>query len=274
VYVVSTPSASLLSLEDAQQSAARVGFDSSSTKISDTVYQWANGTTGSTLTYDIVTKNFNINGNLFNANVPITDEGQVTGTVNSFLNQIGANTDDIDSDKTQVIYLQNSNGQIVGAEKNTQANLARVNLYQKNLGEVTIGGTKEALNIYYPYPDRTLLSFVVGASGNDLAVLQGEFINRNIMTENYSSYPIITTQQAYDNLQKGNAYIVANPNNQESIDISDVTLGYYIGPDFGVNPLGQNIKHIQPIYVFKGLNGFIGYVPAVAPSAVCESTGC
>lgn len=278
VYVVSTPSANLLAFKNAQENVERAGFTSEETKISDTVYRWTNSINATTITYDIVTNNFNVEGNLFNTSADsslISARDQVLGASNGFLSRIGADTSDINLEKTQVIFLKNSGGEIVGVEESTDANLARVNYYQKSLGEVTIGGSNKPLEIYYPYPDRTLLSFVVGPTTTELSVLQGEFINRKVVSENYSTYPIITTQQAFENLQKGNGYIVVNPNNQESVDISDVTMGYYIGSDFGRNTLGQELKHIQPIYVFLGLNGFIGYVPAVAPAALCDpATGC
>ena len=71
-------------------------------------------------------------------------------------------------------------------------------------------------------------------------------------------YPIKTTKQAFDDLVQGNAYVMNN-SVAKNVDITDVTLGYYLG--------SETQPYTVPIYIFTGKN-FIAYVQALASSAL------
>jgi hypothetical protein len=61
-------------------------------------------------------------------------------------------------------------------------------------------------------------------------------------------------EEAYDDLQKGNAFVVAQVEPDGPLEITDVSLGYYMGL--------QNQEYFVPIVVFQG-GTFKGYVNAL-----------
>ena len=82
------------------------------------------------------------------------------------------------------------------------------------------------------------------------SIAESNFIN-TIPGES-SEYPIISGLEAYEKLKKGDAYILYE-RESGNIDITDVNLGYYVGPDQ---------EYFLPVIVFSG-SGFTAYVNAL-----------
>jgi hypothetical protein len=68
------------------------------------------------------------------------------------------------------------------------------------------------------------------------------------------TYPLRSVTAAWQQLQSGLGYVAQKGRHDVAV-IRDVSLGYYDDYTDG--------EYLQPIYVFQGDGGFIGFVPAV-----------
>ncbi len=253
VYKLKTPEPNLLALQTAKNSLDSSEFVLNQVKKTSTLYQWTHSKTGATIDYDIVTKNFTISSG-FLTNPSLSSQGlmpgedQIKRDTFSFLDRMGATTDNFDQDKTKVEYLEVRNGLLVAAQNLGSARYARITLVQKLVDEIPIINDS---------PTESITSFVVSYPQQNFAVLEGTFYNFEIDMEAKSDYAIKTAAQALEDLKAGNAYVL-NPGNLQNVDITDVQIRYFLNKQSG--------KFLLPVIVFSGVNNFTAYVDAIPDS--------
>lgn len=254
VYKLNSPEPNLLALETARNTIDSNDFVENQTKITDTLYRWTQARTGVILEYDIVTKNFSIKSNFLTnpflaSTTLLPDKETLSKDVESFLQSMASNTQNVDFAKTKIDYLELRNGRLVPAENLGNARFARITLEQLPVEEIPI---------IYETPKDSLLSFVVSYPGQRFHVLEGGFYNHIVDETQKSDYPIKTAAQALGDLKNGNAYII-NPQNLENIDITNVELRYFLGR--------QSSGYLLPVIIFTGIN-FTGYVEAIPATSL------
>ncbi|PIR80297.1 MAG: hypothetical protein COU25_00735 [Candidatus Levybacteria bacterium CG10_big_fil_rev_8_21_14_0_10_35_13] len=261
------PKPDLLSLKNAGDRVAKVGFTKGPVKISNTLYEWTNDTENSTNTLkkkirvNILNFNFNVTSDPFSnpdvvagKNLP-TKEGAISSAEN-FLKSSGylKNSDreneeekegDIDLTKTQTKIYSLQNGGFIEASSISSAQVIQVIFSQKDIDDIPI---------VYKKP---------GQSNIDVLIVGGSFQGQ-VLAANYtlhavsdasSTYPILTSQQAFEELKKGNAFIASYNGNQTNISIKKVYLAYFFSD--------QAQEYTMPVIVFEGDEGFFAYVRAV-----------
>lgn len=248
VYKTKTTPASLTALSNIRLALNSIGYNASETKIDENTYQWTNPGNNTMIQYNIATNDFNINSDLTTsppASISpfVTAKDSVNQTVTDFLQSIGENTNNIDPTKTTITYLKTENGQLVGAASQSDAQYARIDLFQKDLNKTPI---------YFSGLGESPMYFILKGEENNPQIVSASYANSIPDTNAHSDYPIVSAQNAFEKLQKGNA-VVFNNSNKDNIDITDVALGYYIAP---------NQPYFIPIVVFSG-SGFKAYVDAL-----------
>lgn len=259
VYELIKPEPNLLALKTAREKLYSESFSLNEHVIKDTLYQWTQDESGATINYDILTKNFTIssaylsNPALGGNDLLPTDKDIIAGTVN-FVQNLGIDTSDIDVDNSKVTPLQLVNGTTIVPENRANARYAQVNLVQLPV---------DKLGISYPQPDKSIMNLIVSfpKQTTSLQILQGEFFHYMPNKNNVSDYPIKTPTQALEDLKNGNAYM-SNPQNLNSVDITDVVLHYYLNE--------TSNGYLMPIYIFTGIN-FTGYVNAIPDSSLAPA---
>lgn len=254
VYKLKKGSPDLLALDLAKNTLDSANFVENQIKINDSVYRWTQSRTGVTIEYDIVSHDFRIFSNYLNdpnlvSSALLPSEESITNDVKGFLSTIGANTNNLDFTNVKVEYLQDQGGSLVAAQNLGLARYARITIPQNPIDD---------LEIVYSNPEGSLTSFLVSYPGSRLTVLEGIFYNHEVDLEQKSDYPIKTSDAALEDLRLGNAY-VSNPQNLTNVDITDVSLNYYLSK--------ENNGYILPVYVFKGVN-FEAYVEALPPTSI------
>ena len=98
---------------------------------------------------------------------------------------------------------------------------------------------------------------VTGESSGPKQVIAGEYHYFPVDEGKFSTYPIKTSQIAWDELSAGGAFVASPGGNSEggAVTLRRVYLAYY--------DAGGYTEFFQPIVVFEGDNGFVAYVPAV-----------
>ena len=153
--------------------------------------------------------------------------------------------DDIDIDLTKTLYYSIQDGQINPESNITNAQLIRLDFFQKSINGVPI---------YYPEVSTSPINAQVVNIRNNPTVIQANFNYQTITTIN-STYPIKTVDQAFLELKDQKAYIASYFGENTNILIKNVTLGYYMGEE------KQN--YLMPIMIFEGNDGFFAYVSAI-----------
>jgi hypothetical protein len=95
---------------------------------------------------------------------------------------------------------------------------------------------------------------VSGSQLEGKRIVEVNYKYANIDREMYSTYPIKTTEEAWNELKAGN-YWPASDVNGIDVAINNVYLAYF-------EPVSLT-NYLQPIYVFEGNQDFVAYVPAI-----------
>lgn len=251
VYKLKQNEPTITALPDARIKAASAGFTDNETAISSSEYEWTNPGLGTSLLYGIYSANFEVKPNfsdsltLFPTDTLTNDD--ITRTITSFTTSLGANTEDIDFEKSKLSYFTKTPDGISSVNNASLATLTKVNLFQKPVNEVPI---------YYPSPNESILYFTLGLTGGPQpVVLEASYNHFTPNLTESSTYDLKTAQEAYDDLKKGKGFVVA-PTESKSVGITDIQIGYYLDNS-------QQQEYLQPIIVFSGTNDFKAYVSAV-----------
>lgn len=232
----------LLSLQRAKEKAKSIDFEGNPIEVSENVYQWKD-LKGQILTMNILDFDFNLSSNFLSKEIPSLRFGTdiAVKTAKEFLQRMGLFYKDIDETKTTTELFSIKNFRLIPASSLSSTQVVRVNFFQKDIN---------GLSIYYP-STTTPLNLIV-ADIEDPKVIEGNFFYQN-PSEVFSTYPLKTAEQAFDDLKKGNSYISVLPQTA-NVYIKKVKLGYYVAE--------KKQKFLFPIIVFEGDN-FQAYVSAV-----------
>jgi hypothetical protein len=250
VYPLMQNEASITALKGARDSAFAAGFSENQTSVTPSLYTWNNPITTAVLEMNIISRNFTINSDYLSN--PIFATGQTLTSDNSMesvlqlISTLGGNTDDIDISKTKTQNYAILNGTITPVDSFSSGQITKVSLFQNTVNK---------LPIYYPVFNESTLYFLLTFVGGEIQIPEASYIHKVPNLEDSSTYPLKSATQAFEELKNGEGYIV-NPTTDEIVDITDVTLGYYLDN----NP---EQKYLLPIIVFSGKNDFQAFVLAI-----------
>lgn len=254
VFFMPIKKASLLAYDAAQAVATRLDFIQPTKKLSETEYRWdSSDPISSSLTINIITgafvldKRWQEDPTYTTPSIYYTDT-QALDRVYSLLSRVELLPEDIKTGKSTIQYLKADKDQLVSAVSLSQAHFIQVNLYRAPV---------DSVEVVSPRADRGLITAVVALQREDAR----QFISLNynyfpVDLTRSASYPLIGVAEAWARLQKGEAFIAGVKPNTTNVTIRDITLQYY-DPDTAQ-------QFMQPVYVFTGEPGFVGYVSAVA----------
>ena len=252
IYFMPKRSPNLLSLDTTKATAQALGFGTSPQQISDTVYLFNNPKVPSALQINIITGTFSISYNLAKDKSPLDSKPPIAEVAasefRSYLSSASILPPDLTGPTTSK-YLKLTNGQLVSALSLSESDVVKVNLFRKNYDDLpSVTGTPDQANVWA----------IIGGSGNrDQQIIAAENHYYSVDETQYSTYPIKTPEEAFGELQNGQAFIAAVGLNKDgdSLKIRRMYLAYF-------DP-GSITEFYQPIYVFEGDNGFTAYLPAV-----------
>jgi hypothetical protein len=245
-------SANLLSLDAAKNKAGALGFGTGQQQLSDTVYKFKNPYYQAYLQMNIITSTFSISYDLTNDKTPLDFKPPMAEVAATSFSSLLSDAGMMPSDLTGPIthdFLKISNGELISALSLSESNFVKVNFFRKaydNLPSLTANPNQA--NVW---------AIVSGANNKAQQIIAAEYHYHAVDESQYSTYPIKTPEEAFSELQNGQAFI-ATPglnNDGDSLKIRHIYLAY-----FDPNMITE---YFQPIYVFEGDNGFIAYLSAV-----------
>lgn len=255
VYFLPKNPPNLLALSKTQEFAQRLELDPNPIQESKNIYKFNDPQlTLRYLRYDIVSNNFLLRyafekdaGIFIEKNLPLLDAAQAEAR--SILQTYELYPADLAEGRSQVTFLRLSGDTLTPTTSLSQSDAVRVDFFRRAIN---------GMPLFTPIPEEGPVSFIfAGTSIAKKRILQFSYIYWPIDQQTIATYPLITSAQAWQELQSGNGFIARYPNQGVTAVIRNVYLGYYDS----LEP--QN--YLQPIFVFEGDNGFLAYVEAVSP---------
>ena len=263
VYFMPKVNPNLLSLDNAKSKADAMGFkDKNPVAESDTIYKFTNPNFPTTLEMNIVTGAFSISYDLNADRSPISNRppaAEIAATEFKSLLSDGSSLAEDMSGPMIPGYLKLENGALTKVLALSEADVTKVNLFRKPYDKLPSLTAK---------PDQgNIWGIISGAQQREQRVVAAEYHYFPVDETQYSTYPILTPTEAYNELVNGHEFIASmgQYKDGDAIKIRKIYLAYF-DPDVPTD-------FYEPIYVFESgetdpENSFVGYVPAVNPAYV------
>ncbi len=245
--VVQTPA--ILALENAKLTAEKMGFVSEPQILEGSVYQWIDDASGKTLTYNVVTKNFNIESDrIFSPEYISTTPPGNEEAIRIAKNWLSVNDlykKDFEENKTSTTPIKVEVTQLKKAQSLSEANYVQVSFRRKNINELPIVEAAE----------NGLVSLLITGNRGKESVAQVNYRYNQVDADSFSFYPLKTSEEAFTQLKMGEGKVVSSPIVSGTVFIRKVYLAYYLS-DF-------DEEYLQPVVVFDSLDGFLAVVAAI-----------
>ena len=255
VYFMPDFSSTLFDDESTREIAAAYGFVLEPEIIDKRTYRFSKSSPlQSTLDIDIRAKTFELQTNylsrqelLINKNLP--DTQTAISQVKSYLSTAGLLDPDLEaaSSSAAAKYLKTSGKLLEEAFSVREAEFIQV-----DLGREPIAGQYE---LFTPKGhEGTVNAIITGAFGSLDNIVYLRNKHYPVDYESEETYPLRNISDAWHLLQSGEGYVY-NPQAVKTAVVRYIYLGYF-----------DNFEHqeyLQPIYVFEGDEGFLGYVSAI-----------
>jgi hypothetical protein len=257
VYLMPKKPASLLALTQTQSFASKLQFDPTPHQETNSIYRFDDSQFPlRKLRYDIVSNNFIVrytfesDTSVFNNKNTLSEsEAIALARQQLVVNQLDA--PEYLGGKTSITFLKLKENELIETTSQSQSDAVRVDFYRKNIGDTSV---------VTPRPKEGPISFVFsGALNFKQQTLQFAYANWPIDYNTTATYELKTSNQAWEELKAGQGYIAQLPvTGSTNVTVRDIYLAYYDTYD--------QQPYLQPIFVFEGDDGFVAYVPAIAPA--------
>lgn len=262
IYEMVQKRSSFLDTDRSVETAASLNFLFKPTKESSTIYVWSNqDELESSLKMNIVNGKFTLTRKWENKPelailADFRSEKDVATRAESILKQVDLDKKDITGSES-LTYLRVNETSLIEALSLSGADFVQVDFNRNNIEEID-EETEKVLSSYPFYqtePEKGLIRIIITGSreANEKAIYM-ENNYREINYDRFSTYPIKTGEQAWNELEAGEGYVTNNSPKEGNTKIRRIFLAYYDG---------DNEKYSMPIYVFLGDQDFIAYISAV-----------
>lgn len=252
VFLIKKNALSLLSDERAREIAAEYNFIFEPEVIDAQTYRWRRSQPlDAVFEIDIETLHFKLATDYLSRPQLLTGETvdgfEAVSRVKSVLKRADLLGDDVATAAGEITYLK-----VLGGDTVAAVSLSDADILQVDLNRSPIDG---AYRMYTPTGlQGTIRALVLGGlKGND-SIVELEYNYQEIDYAQVHTYPLRSAQQAWQLLKAGEGYI-ASPSNADTAVIRNVSLAYF--DNF------ETQDYLQPIYVFSGDEGFLGYISAI-----------
>lgn len=261
VFFMPLSAPSLLDDQNARKLASTLGFSFEPTRIG-TEYRFTKSQPlSSTLELDSVTHDFKLTSDYLSrpeliVNPDLPNQGEAVSQVRSFLSAADLIESDMATSSGEVVYLKS-----IGSELQPALSFSEAEFVQVDLNRTPVDN---AYPFFTPGGLHGIAHAILsgGVSKRD-QIVEMEFWYQPIQYSEVETYPLRSVQSAWEVLKSGEGYIAEAGESQTAV-VRDVSLGYF--DSFEEQP------YMQPIFVFSGDAGFLGYVPALDPAVTVPNT--
>ena len=257
VFFQPSKRASLLALDKASVQAKVLGFLFDPERITSESYRWRRtDPLPAVLDYNIVNGTFVMrvdwqSNPAFLQGNRLPDEDAAINTARQKITEAGLLSKDMATGSAKVSYLKSNSGSYTNTVSFSEADFLQVDLFR-----TPVFGQFPVLT---ERPTRgTIRAIISGSQDRSQQIVALDYSYLPVDYTVLQTYPILSPTAAYQMLSQGRGYSASISDGQTEAIIRNVYLAYY---DSGNKPQ----SYMQPIYVFEGDGGYIGYVPAIEP---------
>lgn len=250
VYFMPAFRANVLGAELATQLAVRLGFPVKPESVDEQIYVWSRtGRLPAKLTINLITGFFSLETSwaddqeIISSRAP--SQPDAVKTAKDFLSRLDLLPKDLEIGKSKVEYLKEGENGFISAISQSEANFVRVHLFRSDI---------DSIPIVTPTYDEGLVQVVVTGLSSDKQVIGLSYKYSPVDTVQAATYPLKSSQSAWQELQAGGGSIIKYSGGTNGAVIRNIELAYFES--------GLPQEFLQPIFIFKGDNGFIAYLPA------------
>lgn len=245
VFKIAETESSFGDLERAGALALRHGF-ADYTNLGSNVFQFRDAKDEKrVLIYNIASGNFKLDNDFVNdpemATSNFSSVEQAIKIARDFMLTLGLDEVEFPKERSETKYLRLDGNNLVEVPALTQANLIKVNFNRREL---------DKMRVISPRDDKAAVWAVVSSKG--VVAAQKEILP--IEKNRFATYPLKGTAKAFEKLKAGNGAFNKQFNGN-SFAIRNVEMAYLETKG------GQGF--LQPVYVFKGDEGFVSYTGAL-----------
>ena len=255
VYVVGINKSRLLELERAKAKAKTLGFTNEPIRVDDQTYRFVHPILRATFTVNLLSGGFKYRYDFLQdksvfepENLPSIE--QAGAEAKNFLQSLGLLPADLASGAARSTYLiATYSGEMKAAPSYSEANFVRTDLYRADkdkLRFVTVGGDTSPVNMLFS-----------GAKERNKRIVSADYQYSTILGNDLATYPLKSVDQAWSELTQGVGFVTKD---YPEVTIRRVSLAYFESD--------KPQQFIQPVFVFEGDGGFVGYVSAVDPKYI------
>lgn len=256
VFFMPQSSLGLLSDEKVKNIAAEYDFLFAPEVIDSRTYRWKKSQPlESTFQINAQTLQFTLNTDFLSrpellSSNKLPQNSEAVSRVKSMLAAAQLLPEDMATAAGEAVYLKALGGELQSAAAYSDADFVQI-----DLNRTPIDGR---YRMFSPEGYKgTVQAIVSGLFGGNDSIVQLDYNYHPVDYSQVETYPLRDPDSAWKLLQAGEGYI-ADPGVNPTATIRDVILGYY--DSF------TEQAYLQPIYVFIGDDGFLGYVPALDPT--------
>lgn len=255
-YVLERPN--LLALEQATAQANSMGFEDISQQVTATDYLWTNfGEVPGTLQINVYDGTFVLEYDWnkapdFLVEQQLVNEATAKQRIQDFLQSPGLLPEDLRDGPYTVTYMKASGRSYEKTVSLSEADFVQFDLFRKPVQNI--------FPVMTPDASTGVIQAIVSTNPNKAWLV---YLQYNYFPVDYSlteTYPLKLGSQAWMELLGGGGYVARIDPGIEQIVVRSVELGYFEA--FDKQP------YLQPIYIFRGDNQFVGYVQAVRPPSI------
>jgi hypothetical protein len=257
VYFIPSSDPSLLALDRAKKKASSLGYLFEPEQLTSRKYRWTlNTPIYSTLDMDILSGTLSINTDWAShpellTKVATINSDSLVDRLKAILSGADSLPDDFKQGPSKTKFLKSLGGKFTEASSLSDAEFLQIDLYRTPVSEKYLGVTDQA--------NQGPIHAVIDSQGTILELrMEAYQVNSQIVHD----YPLRTSAEAWQILASGEGYVVAKGTSDQAV-VRAITLGYY-------EPSSEQ-SFYQPVYVFEGDGGFVGYVEAISPEWLVTS---
>lgn len=256
VYFMPKKLPSLLSTQRARELAVKMGFTDPPVEKSPTEFHFVSpADTLRTIDLDITTLNFRYKYAFENRADIFTRENllskdQALSQVREFILQYNLFDSSLLNGDIETHYVTYDPGPGIfrPSESIAQATAVRIDYRRKPIGDFPIVSP-----VFFKSYNYALFT-----NNPQIKIADLSYTYWPIAFDNYGTYPLKSSDAAWQDLIDGYALVVSlGNNNPENIIIRKIYLAYYDSE--------EPHMYLQPIFVFEGDNDFVAYLPAILP---------
>ncbi len=252
VYITGINKSRLLSLDRLRFTAKRLGFTGEPLALNEQVYRFIHPAIPAEITANIITSEFayrfdwTTEKTIYSSHqIPLAQTA--VAEAKAFFRNLGILPTDLDGGPAKYQYLTATGSALIPVDQFhvEEANFVRVDIWRAE---------KEKLKFVSTGGDTSPVNVMISGIGGNKRVVQANIQYSEIEDTEFATYPLKNVNAAWQELVGGKGFVAKSVG--KNVVVRKAYLAYFES--------NRHQEFLQPVFVFEGDGGFMGFVQAVS----------